>query len=225
MKYLSYKYVEFLYNVLERNDSVIRLPIDLKTIIIHKDTDKKLFTEIDNVFYVERKALIEYMYDRGVFGNYLYNTYPIIALCLDGVIADINSELKKISNWDEKIFPPPDSDFEDFNYLGLDVLEKPNFRFDYIFTNRPIKYKEDTIQWLNRNEITQWKLIIFGEDILYSMELHNVDVLVSTDFTLVNLINTTTNKQAYLYSAPHNMDVETAYRVTCLADLKFRLEL
>jgi uncharacterized HAD superfamily protein len=183
------------------------------------------YDKIDCI-YLERKDVINFLFEHGVFDfdTIIKNNTPVIALDIDGVVADVGKEIRKIlPSWDDTNYYVKEIDFNDFDYLGLEVLDKPNFPVDYFLTARPYEYREDTISWMQRNQF-DYKIIFFTDNKLSLMHRQGIDILIEDNPDTFMNVNQG-GKICYLYDATYNRHIETDLRIYNLAELQEKLEL
>lgn len=206
------------YISLEVNQNTIALDIAINGHGLEYD-------KIDCI-YLERKDVINFLFERGVFDfdTIINNNTPVIALDIDGVISDVGKEIRKIlPSWDDTNYYVKEIDFNDFDYIGLDILDKPNFSVDYFLTARPYEYREDTISWMQRNQF-DYKIIFFTDDKLSLMHRQGIDILIEDNPDTFMNVNAG-GKICYLYDASYNRHIETDLRIYSLAELQEKLEL
>jgi len=196
------------------NDETIRLDMALSHGNLLID-----YNQIDKI-YISQLELFQFLYRTGVFDlNDAVRKYtPVVAYDIDGVMADVESEIYKICpEWSGLHYDAP-VDFTDFNYLGLPLKDKPNHKIDYIITSRPRQYSEDTRVWLERNNI-DYKILIFTQDKLAAMKGFEIDVLIDDNPATFEQVNEG-GKICYLYDCTYNRDVVTNLRIYNLSQIE-----
>lgn len=207
----------------------ISLPINQQTIALDKEMNAGQ-VEIDynmvDEIYINKNDLIFFLYQKGVFGSWndiIENNTPTIALDIDGVLADVATEIKKICpHWNQLEYEAP-VDFNDFDYINLYVLDKPKFPIKYIVTSRPYSYKDDTVWWLNNHDI-DYNIVFFTDDKLELMTKQGIDILVDDNPQTFLSVNNG-GKICYLYDATYNRHIDTHLRIRSLTELQEKLEL
>lgn len=202
------------YYVLPVNEESIRLDMALNRGDILID-----YNQIDEI-YIDQHELFLFLYSTGVFDldAAIRKFTPVVAYDIDGVMADVESEIYKICpKWSGLNYDAP-VDFTDFNYLGLPLKDKPTHKIDYIITSRPNQYQEDTRVWLERHNI-DYKVLIFAEDKLSAMKGFEIDVLIDDNPATFEQVNQG-GKVCYLYDCTYNRDVITSLRVHNLAQVE-----
>jgi len=220
--------LETVKTALEENltGHFVALPVNKETIrldkAIHADESGIIidYNQIETL-YMFRFELISFLYDTGVFSfdEALNKHQPVIALDVDGVLADIQSMCKMlVPEWDETEYLVPGIDFGDFNYLGLAVKDRPKFRFKYILTSRPPQYTEDTKVWLNMHDI-EYDVIINSADKLSVMNAFEIDILIDDNPETYTKV-TNGGKICYLYDCTYNRHIKTDRRIYGLSQVE-----
>lgn len=205
------------------NTDFYALPVNPETIRLDTALNRSGF-QIDydkvDAIYIDQIELMQFLYHTGVFNfdDAIKRVTPVIAYDIDGVMADVESEIYKICpEWSGLNYDAP-VDFTDFNYLGLPPKDKPTHKIDYIITSRPRKYSEDTRVWLELHNI-DYKILIFAEDKLAAMKGFEIDVLIDDNPATFEQVNEG-GKTCYLYDCTYNRDVVTALRIYNLAQIE-----
>ncbi len=206
-------------------DVYVNLPVTSETIRLDEamvESHLKFdYDKIDTI-YVLRNKLILFLYETGALNldEEIREVNPVIALDIDGVLADIQTELHKLHlEWDGTTYEVSGADYDDFNYLGLAVKDRPNFKVKYLITARPNEYLEDTKTWLEFNNI-DYEYIIFAQNKLAAMESFGIDILVEDNPATFEQVNASESKVCFLYDCTYNRHIETQLRIKNLAHLE-----
>lgn len=209
----------------------ITLPVNTETIALDRAMNSGAWYELDydivDNIYIEKDQLILFMYENGTFGTWdeiiKINT-PVIALDIDGVLADIKKEINRLHpEWDGKTYEVHGVDFDNFKYDTLESLDIPSFSVPYILTMRPEKYRHVSADWLDKH-YPAWNMLIHTQNKLVTMTHYGIDVLVDDNPYTFEAVNAG-GKVCYLYDATYNQHIETDLRIYKLSELKEKLNL
>lgn len=177
------------------------------------------YSKIDTI-YIERQDLINFLMLTGIFDleDDIEALTPVIAYDIDGVLADAQAEINLlVPDWDDLTYNV-DVVFDDFNYLGLNVKDRPTGKIKYIITSRPQKYLEDTKVWLALHGI-EYEYLIFSSNKLAVMQAFDIDVLIDDNPKTFQEVNEG-GKVCFLYDCSYNRDMVTTLRIYNLSQVE-----
>jgi len=196
----------------------ITLPISVDSIQLNEALyadDVKFDYDMIDVLYFDKFDVFKLVHQQA-----FALTQPVIALDIDGVLANTLKECKKIlPSLDETDWHIPGIDFNDFNYIGLEMLDypSPSLKFDYYLTARSEAYAEDTRKWLELQHFPEKEIIFASSSIdkLNKMRRYQIDILIDDNPTVYYVVNVC-GRVCYLYDAPYNRFINTNLRVCSL---------